>query len=237
MKISRFPEELCFLKRIRHDNVSVRFSPMNRTICPLKYVVSGICCALAFGLVENSFGQQTLPPIIPVNVPNFTIPFEIEESANSIREVELFVSKDRGRRWTSVARQPVETGKFAFRADSDGEYWFAFRTAALNESVAPIGGQPHLRVSVNIREPIIILPSQPSESGPLTPPKPERFRGDNVARATPKPTISENVVETKPSGEPDTGGETDSNEAETKPVQKKPETGQFLAPKLPGFEP
>ena len=158
---------------------------MNQTICPIKYVASWTVCALVFCFLPFSFGQSTLPRLESVNVPNFTIPFEVAESTNSIREVELLVSKDRGRRWHFVARQSVDSEKFAFRADSDGEYWFAFRTITTAGNPLPFRGHPDLRVAVNTNGAAILPPSQPSQSGPVAPPKPERFRGEKV----PKPQL------------------------------------------------
>jgi len=163
----------------------------------------------------------------------------IEESANTIREVELFVSKDKGRRWTFVARQPVESKKFAFRADSDGEYWFAFRTAVAAGNAPPFSEPPQLRVLVDTArsEPMVILPSQPSESGPLPPPKPERFRGENITRAQPKPTRLETAEEPESVVE-SVGSESPTGELETASEQHDAEESvQFLAPRLPGFEP
>lgn len=175
-----------------------------------------------------NFAQQTFPPLLPVNVPNFSIPFEIGESASTIREVELLVSQDRGKRWHSVARQPVESGKFAFHADSEGEYWFAFRTATANGTLAPFNGQPQLRVSVNTGEPMLTAPSRQRDSGPLTPPKPERFRPGNAAK--PPTTQPENNDEPKM--------DTAEVKPEVKPVKMNTqETTGFLAPKLPGFVP
>ena len=215
---------------------------MSRTICPFKYVTPWILCTAGFGLLPHCFGQGTLPPLLPVNVPNFTIPFEIEESANSIREVELFVSKDRGKRWTSVARQPVESKKFVFRADSDDEYWFTFRTATTTENAAPISGPPQLRVLVKTtREPTVILPSQPSESGPLIPPKPERYRGERIPKPQPKPQESADTsgAETeKPESEVLESEVPETGETETASEQEDAEsTSRILAPILPGFEP
>ncbi|MCL2711018.1 MAG: hypothetical protein FWE95_09060 [Planctomycetaceae bacterium] len=129
---------------------------MNRTIVP-QSVASWLFCALVVGLSPTTLGQP-LPPLHPVNVSNFSIPFEIGGSAQVIREVELLVSKDRGRSWNFVARQPVESGKFAFHADADGEYWFAFRTitSAGNIDQTSLG----LRVLVNAGNPAITPPPQ-----------------------------------------------------------------------------
>ena len=193
---------------------------MNRTICSFQYIASWFFCALA-GFLPYGF-TQTLPPLTPVNVPNFTIPFEFdsEESANSIRDVELLVSKDRGKRWHSVARQPLESKKFSFRADTDGEYWFSFRTITLTGNVM-MSGAPRLRVLVNTKNPTIVLPSQSGESGPLVPPKPARFRNENEPK--PPQLTKTDEPETKPD----------------KPNDKKniEESIQILGPKLPGFEP
>jgi len=195
---------------------------------------SWVVCALAFGLAPLSFGQQALPPLIPVNVPNFTIPFEIGGTSNSVREVELLVSKDRGRRWLAVARQPVESGKFAFRADSDGEYWFTFRTVTATGDVTPSNGQP-LRVQVKTNESAIVLPSQPSDSGPLTPPKPQRFRTGDEPKLPPQ---SKQTVQPASN----TTDEAESSESTTESVRTDPlrtdaeRPARILAPKLPGFE-
>ena len=203
---------------------------MNQTICSYKCVVSWTC-VLVLGLSPCSFGQHTAPPLIPVNVPNFTIPFEVGESTTAIQEVELLVSKDRGRRWHTVARQPVESGKFAFRADSNGEHWFAFRSATVGGNVTPFNGQPHLRVMVNVDEPMIVLPSQPSESGPLTPPKPERYRTGNAPKLQSSPALTPQAATWEPKNdEPESESETETESASPE------ETAQVLAPRFPGFE-
>ena len=202
---------------------------MNLTICQFKRVVSWVFCTIA--LSPYSFGQQALPSLIPVNVPNFTLPFEIRESTTAIREVELLVSQDRGKRWYVADRQTVETGKFAFRADSNGEYWFDFRIVAANGSVAPTNGLPQRRVLVNAKESTVVLPSQQSKSGPLTPPKPERYRIGNEFK--PQPVRPESLE-----AEEQKTDEQESVRQELKPIQAMPkETAQVLAPKLPGFVP
>jgi hypothetical protein len=177
--------------------------------------------------------------LIPVNVLDFTIPFEVGEAATSIREVELLVSKDRGKRWHSVARQPVETGKFAFRADSDGEYWFTFRTMTANGNAAPVNGQPQLRVMVNVGAPMIEMPSRQGDTGPLIPPKPERFRvGESKS---PTNVNRENVNREAPTAPPqavDFLKSSLANEVEDgSPLTNAKEPTRFLAPKLPGYVP
>lgn len=208
---------------------------MNRAVAPL-HVVSWIFCILTFGLSSASLGQYALPPLLPVNVPNFTIPFEISGSAGIIREVELLVSQDRGRRWNVVARQPVETEKFAFRADGDGEYWFAFRTVTLTGDVNPMTGTPELRVLVNTKNPAAVPSAQRSESGPVIPPKPERFRSGNTPRPQPQPMQLTKAEEPKTS-EPIADERTTKPESEAKPEKGNAERStQVLVPKFPGFD-
>ena len=202
---------------------------MNRPIIP-RHAVSVLVCAFIAGLSPPIWGQHALPPLIPVNVPHFTIPFEVGGSATAFREVELLVSKDRGRHWQSVARQPVESGKFAFRADSDGEYWFAFRTATFPGNTVPVGGHPQLRVLVNTATPEVVLPSQQTETGPLVPPKPERFRRENAPRPQPQPTQLTKEEELQAEELPK------FSEPENARTIRDNEPAQFLAPKLPGFE-
>ena len=236
---------------------------MNQAGCRFKYVVSrlfrvsilgvSVLTASLLGLSPHSLGQLALPPLHPVNVLNFTIPFEVSESASSLGDVELLVSHDRGRRWHSFARQPVESGKFAFRADGDGEYWFAFRRVSTTGSLAPFSGQPHLRVLVNTHEAIIVPPSSSTDSGPITPPRPERFRPESRTRPQPQPMQlnrtgqSETEPAEKNTSEAYTNesatSEVATGESESDALLLLPErniAGQprpVFGPRLPGFDP
>ena len=198
---------------------------MNQAIFS-RSVASWIFCVLVVGLSPSGIGQQTLPPLYPYNSLSFTIPFEISGSAHAIRDVELFVSQDQGRRWQFVARQPVETGEFAFRADADGEYWFAFRTLPSTGTPNAMTGHPGLRVLVDTKNPVTTLP-QPTEPRPIVPPKPERFRPENTQR--PQPIQQANTEEPKT-------GERETNPA-TKQEVVSTERPPILAPRFPGFDP
>ena len=206
---------------------------MNRAVSP-RFVASWVFCALLIGLSPSGFGQHALPSLIPVNVPNFTIPFEIGGSAHAIREVELLVSQDRGRSWNIVARQPVETGKFAFRADSDGEYWFAFRTITSAGTPNSMTGHPELRVLVDTGNPAAVPPSQPDDTRPIMPPRPERFRPEsNTPRSQSQPTQQTNAEATGPA----TGNEPQTSESARMEGINVERPRQILAPRFPGFDP
>ena len=202
---------------------------MKRAISP-RCVASWLCCIGFVNLSATALGQQTFPPLTPVNVSRFSIPFEIGESAHAIREVELFFSQDRGKRWQLVARQPVESGKFAFRADVDGEYWFAFRTGTPAGTPTSTPSFPELRVLVDTRNPVMVPSPQPSESGPIVPPKPERFRTANNAQK-PQPTQLTNTETATSEQESQRAPESERARIERNLVEKP---DQILAPRFPG---
>ena len=229
---------------------------MNPANCRFRYVASRLCrvsllgvsvlALLVLGLSPPCLGQLALPPLHPVNVLNFAIPFEVSESASSHGDVELLVSHDRGRRWHSFARQPVESGKFAFRADGDGEYWFAFRRVSTAGSLAPFSGQPHLRVLVNTNETIIVPPASTTDSGPIIPPRPERFRPES--RTQPQPMqlnrTERSETETAEAAPREAvASESVTGESVTDTLLLLPErstAGQprpAFGPRLPGFDP
>ena len=58
----------------------------------------------------------------------FSIPFAIDNPAKPPREIYLFVSGDRGARWSLYQKRPAADRKFDFQAGKDGEYWFAVGT-------------------------------------------------------------------------------------------------------------
>lgn len=68
---------------------------------------------------------------IHTNQDLFLIPFTIKpastEDPRSLQAV-LYVSGDRGANWHNYQTQPIDGGKFSFRAGADGEFWFAVRT-------------------------------------------------------------------------------------------------------------
>ncbi|MDR1485598.1 MAG: hypothetical protein LBT09_12345 [Planctomycetaceae bacterium] len=116
-----------------------------------------IFCAILFlfNIVNSGGGvifSQVTPAVVLLNERTFSIPFQVLNDNNVDRtdEVELLVSKDRGGRWYSVGRKPIESKFFLFEADSDGEFWFAFRTITVSGTVKrSVGNSPQIRVIVN----------------------------------------------------------------------------------------
>lgn len=69
-------------------------------------------------------------PVV-TNKSRFRIPFRFDAAAlqrMNARELQLFVSANRGASWELSQAIGPQSGKFEFQAPSDGEYWFAVRT-------------------------------------------------------------------------------------------------------------
>jgi hypothetical protein len=110
-------------------------------------------------------------PAIPEPVPlatrqtTFTIPFNIA-ARGGVSEVQLHVSKDRGQTWAIASRQLPAAKHFVFRADSDGEFWFASQTIdAQGRSLSGDKLTPELRVRVDTTTPKTELSARVGASG------------------------------------------------------------------------
>ena len=75
---------------------------------------------LAAALPEPIYWKQHL----------FLIPYQWGSAAEpgAARAVWLFVSKDRGASWQKISEAKPDVKAFNYRAEGDGEYWFASRT-------------------------------------------------------------------------------------------------------------
>lgn len=91
-----------------------------------------------------------------------TVPYQLNANAagGAPKSVWLYVSKDRGINWQPISDAQPQLLAFNYRAESDGEYWFAIRTtdasgrAAMSNGAAPGQAmQPELRVIVDTNLP------------------------------------------------------------------------------------
>lgn len=117
---------------------------------------------LSFGSLASIalelFAQgSAVPNLIPSRQRSFGIPFEVKPdgSVDPPKEIELLVSKDRGGRWHSVGRLGIDGKQFSYRAEDDGEHWFAFRTITLSGSIKQSTLGPQIRVLVDATPPQI----------------------------------------------------------------------------------
>ncbi|MGD9635797.1 MAG: hypothetical protein AB7G28_04825 [Pirellulales bacterium] len=92
-----------------------------------------------------------------------TVPYQWSTTGNSkaSKAVWLYVSKDRGATWRLVADGESRLLSFNYRAEADGEYWFAVRTtdsgaARMPASLTSVAAlQPELKVVVDTTSPRI----------------------------------------------------------------------------------
>ncbi len=101
----------------------------------------------------------------------FLIPYQWGSAAEpgAARAVWLFVSKDRGASWQKISEAKPDVKAFNYRAEGDGEYWFAVRTFDKQGRAWPQGPyQPELRVVVDTTLPRIDeLRAQPAANGAI----------------------------------------------------------------------
>jgi len=99
----------------------------------------------------------------------FRIPYQsdpAELQRLGAKEIQLYVSTDRGLNWRLAQAVPPTAGKFAYEAPADGEYWFAVRTLDGLNRLHPQAGQivPGLKVAVDAQAPDLALSLE--RSGP-----------------------------------------------------------------------
>ena len=99
----------------------------------------------------------------------FQIPYQWSSAAEpgAAHTVCLHLSKDRGTSWQKISEARPNVTSFNYRAEGDGEYWFAVRTVDHQGRAWPAGEfQPELRVIVDTTMPRIDqLQAELSNSG------------------------------------------------------------------------
>lgn len=114
-----------------------------------------------------STGGQAQRPAIYTSHTAFYIPYQYdarEVARLGAKEIRLYVSQDHGQQWFNMQSVEAKAGRFDFRAESDGEYWFAVRTMDHQGQPHP-GGElrPGLAVVVDTRKPLLKIDlSQPA---------------------------------------------------------------------------
>ncbi len=126
----------------------------------LSLILAGTVCAVgpAQAPVENAQPLATRQNF-------FTIPFSVPNPA-SAAEVHLYVSADQGRTWQLYTREQPTSGKFQFRAQRDGEYWFASRTLyPQGYAQPPLPQRAELRVLIDTVSPHLDLTAEVGQAG------------------------------------------------------------------------
>ena len=115
------------------------------------------CCLLltTAGRMATAESPTTLPELVRTSQRVFAIPFRVPKpttpDAATVR-VELNVSRDFGLTWSVAGRATPNESSIAYRADTDGEYWFRIR-AIDRENRARGGEGPDIRVLVDAAAP------------------------------------------------------------------------------------
>lgn len=107
-------------------------------------------------------------PPLATNRRSFFIPVTVDPptSEHVPKEVHLLVSSDRGKTWSTAARHGAASKGFAFRAQADGEYWFASRTLDAQGKAKPAGQtEAELQIVIDTAQPKIELDAAVAASG------------------------------------------------------------------------
>ena len=120
-----------------------------------------LCSASAWAQQSNA---------ICTNQPGFRIPYRFDQAEMRrlrAKEIRLFLSRNNGFDWQHVQTVAPEAGRFDFKAQTDGEYWFAVRTLDGTNQLHPDANvvEPGLVVIVDRTAPDLQLLLQQSEAG------------------------------------------------------------------------
>jgi hypothetical protein len=109
-------------------------------------------------VADAAASASVLPEPIYWKQSLFQIPYQWGSAAEpgAAQLVLLFVSKDRGLSWHKISEARPNVTSFNYRAEGEGEYWFAVRTLDRQGQAWPTGAyQPELRVIVDTTMPQI----------------------------------------------------------------------------------
>lgn len=110
-------------------------------------------------LANSARAQGTTSEVLFSRFRQFWLPFN-DPAKQRLKQLQLFVSTDRGRTWRPAAIAAPEQGKFQFLAESDGLYWFTVQTLDQDGRYFPAtleGVQPSLQVIVDTAPPTVQL--------------------------------------------------------------------------------
>ena len=134
--------------------------------------LNGIAFALGLLLLTTNLvdaAPGAMKPIV-TNKLRFRIPFRFDAAAlqrMNARELQLFVSTNRGAAWGLAQSIAPQSARFEYQAAGEGEYWFAVRTIDGLGQAHPGGEQldPGLVVVVDTASPQLELQLQSAGSG------------------------------------------------------------------------
>jgi hypothetical protein len=133
-------------------------SALLRTIMLVGFCLAPSAPAICSPTAVESASAASIPEPVYWKQNVFLIPYQFSSAAEpgAAQAVWLFVSKDRGATWQKISEAKPHVKSFNYRAEGDGEYWFAIRTLDHHGRAWPTGPyQPELRVIVDTTMPRI----------------------------------------------------------------------------------
>ena len=149
---------------------------MNSVRLPAWFARASLVCLLSTTwLVNATFAtpqhsattQGKLPRLIATGQQSFEIPFTISPSQDSVVEVLLQVSSDRGKTWSEHSRRSLTSSAFPFSSNRDQELWFAIQTIDRNGKRQPVNQalKAELRIAVDTIKPEMEFAIRPDAAG------------------------------------------------------------------------
>ncbi len=134
----------------------------------MKPILRVACWLVALACSTVAWAQP--PQAIVTNQSGFRIPYRFDQAEMRrlrAKEIRLVLSRNGGLEWQHVQTVSPEAGRFDFKAEVDGEYWFAVRTLDGANQLHPDANvvEPGLVVIVDRTPPDLQLLLQPSEAG------------------------------------------------------------------------
>jgi hypothetical protein len=120
------------------------------------FVLIGACC----GPAATSSAQDFPKDIVYSRHSLFQIPFQAGADAGRLKQLQLFVSTDKGKSWQPSSVTAPNQRYFKFEAEHDGLYWFTVQTKDLEGRYFPPAldrAEPSLKVFVDTHPPVVKL--------------------------------------------------------------------------------
>ena len=134
----------------------------------MKTSLARCACCILLATFTAAQAEQPASTAHTIRFRQFTIPFELQENITTSVTVQLHVSSDRGATWRLVESIDQLSGKFQFRADRDGSYWFCSLTLYPDGRKLPVRFAPEIEVRVDTTHPTIQITPQVGPDGQIT---------------------------------------------------------------------
>lgn len=123
----------------------------------------GLGTLTLLGMMCTPGQAPSAPPDVHINQSKLEIPIRYDPTKrNEIRDLLLFVSKNKNESWEQYAVAKPENDSFSFNAAADGEYWFQMVIVDKQGRRDPVDVRrvpPALRVLIDTKSPLVTIKS------------------------------------------------------------------------------